>query len=798
MKRNYFIFPVYMFIILITTISSGYSGTLNRSDYQKLDPQLAALIEHPDMASLIFHQAVGKRTSFPSRLNVIIKTSLSRAELNQYRVIVHCKIGQITTASIFPDELPSLVQNPDIYFIKLPRKVSVLNDVSIPAIRVPEIWNQYGLKGRCVIIGIIDTGIDWRHEDFRNSDGTTRIKALLDFSDPGDTNGDEILDGTGPFGGSLYLEDQINQAISGGGEVSEKDLVGHGTHVAGSAAGNGRATGNGISSNTYVGVAPEADLIIVKAARDKGSRNFYDFDYINAIKFIDSMSTVLREPYVINLSLGGSNGPHDGRDLAEQAIDELVGRNKRGKAIVISAGNDGEKAIHSTGTFTNYNNSYEIRFSIPNYNPNSDNMDDYVFFEGWYSASDIYKIKIITPTNKIFGPVTTGNEYGTDTNEGAIYITNAKNGTSPLNGDRQFLVQVYDFTKQNTPASGEWKIIIEGTSGRYDLWLSASTMDAYLTSQTDNSMIVGTPGTAFNAITVGSYVTKVRWIDYDNNDLYIPNLELEYASAFSSPGPTRDGRIKPEISAPGEMIAASLSADAFPGSSYSMFETGSNQFPNGYVARDGKHGISKGTSFSAPHVTGTVALLFSYNPNLDAIDVRNAIINSAKKDGFTGSTPNDKWGYGKLDAYNAIKYIINNPPEITLNLAIFQNPALTQYIDFYLIHSLRKEAWERVYKLGVLNWAEKMREKGYIKYIGFSFHDEFPVFKNIIDSHNWDFCQIQYNYMDINFQAGQKGLKYAAVVAPVSKITIPTLSFALRDFINISAAFFAAPSLLGL
>ena len=86
-----------------------------------------------------------------------------------------------------------------------------------------------------------------------------------------------------------------------------------------------------------------------------------------------------------------------------------------------------------------------------------------------------------------------------------------------------------------------------------------------------------------------------------------------------------------------------------------------------------------------------------------------------------------------------------------------------EHIDFYLIHSLRKHTWERAYKLGVLEWAEKMKEKGYIRFLGFSFHDEFPVFKEIIDAYDeWDFCQIQYNYMDINFQAGRKGLKYAA------------------------------------
>jgi len=84
------------------------------------------------------------------------------------------------------------------------------------------------------------------------------------------------------------------------------------------------------------------------------------------------------------------------------------------------------------------------------------------------------------------------------------------------------------------------------------------------------------------------------------------------------------------------------------------------------------------------------------------------------------------------------------------------------YIDFYLLHGIGRDRWEKMYNLGVLDWAEKVIGKGYIKYIGFSFHDDLDAFKKIVDAYNWTFCQIQYNYMDINSQAGQEGLKYAA------------------------------------
>ena len=312
-------------------------------------------------------------------------------------------------------------------------------------------------------------------------------------------------------------------------------------------------------------------------------------------------------------------------------------------------------------------------------------MDDYVIFEGWYNPSQSYRIKLFSPGNNVFGTVSSGNEFSKDTDEGAIFISNAKGGPSNLNGDKQIQIQIYDYSTDKPPKEGTWKIIIEGNSGKFNLWLAGSTMDASLTSNIDQSMIVSTPGTAFNAVTVGAYITKKSWTDLDKNRLQMASLVVGKAADFSSPGPSRDGRTKPEICAPGQMITASYSADAPPSSSYTMFNTGNAQYPNGFIASDGKHGISQGTSFAAPHVSGTVALMFQQNPNIDAIQARDAIINTAKTDVYTPTVPGYKWGYGKLDAYGAIQYLSANPPEDKLSLAIFQNPALTQYIDFYLV-----------------------------------------------------------------------------------------------------------------
>jgi subtilisin family serine protease len=134
--------------------------------------------------------------------------------------------------------------------------------------------------------------------------------------------------------------------------------------------------------------------------------------------------------------------------------------------------------------------------------------------------------------------------------------------------------------------------------------------------------------------------------------LIINSLILNDISAFSSPGPTRDGRIKPEISAPGQMIAASYSSDASPSSQYSMFKSANKQFPSAYISQDNKHALSQGTSFAAPHVSGTIALILELKPNKTMEQIREAIFSSARSDNFTSDQ--NKWGYGKLATLNAL------------------------------------------------------------------------------------------------------------------------------------------------
>ncbi len=681
------------FIILFAC--SIFAGQLSNADYQKLDPKLALFLDKPELRLSLTKHLNEKFSSDDSQyLPLILKSSLSKSDLNKFGVLVYTQVGDIFTVKVPINSIGTLVKNDHIFFIQMPQEVTAQTDESLTEINAIQTRQQYNVSGEGVIIGVVDTGIDWRHMDFRNADGSTRIKVMLDFSDPGDSNGDGFLDGPDQYGGTLYTEQEINDALNGTGTVNESDVVGHGTHVAGCAAGNGQATGNGIPSGTYVGVAPEAELIIVKGTRVNGSNSFNEWDYINGMAFIDSVATAMGKPYVINLSLGGSSGPHDGKGLGEQAIDNLVGPGILGKAVVVSAGNEGGKAIHTSGTFSGGTTNIETKFDVSSYTPNPSNVDDYIQFDGWYKSLFNYSVQVITPDGDTYGPVSSGHDSGFDTDDGVIYISNAKGGPSSLNGDKYILIQIYDYYSSKPPKNGEWKIKVFGSAGRFDLWLGGASMTVAFTTNVDYTMIAGTPGTAFNAITVGSYVTKSRWTDLDGNSLYVPGLNVNEISSFSSPGPTRDGRTKPDICAPGEKIASSYSVTAPPSGSYSIFNSGSNDYPNAYICEDNKHAITQGTSMAAPHVAGLVALMFEQYPNRDAIQVRSSLTETARNDSYTGTVPNDTWGYGKIDALAAM---LNLPvsqedskptlPRSTLLYQNYPNPFNPSTVISYYLNS---------------------------------------------------------------------------------------------------------------
>jgi len=516
----------------------------------------------------------------------------------------------------------------------------------------------YGASGAGVIYGGIDSGINWSHQDFRKPDGTTRIKYLW--------NQDDACGGPTPpppFNyGCLYTEAQINAALTGGPTIIAPDADGHGTHTVGVGAGNGRGTGNARPAGTYVGMAPQADIVFVKIFPEPGDADCpLCFGISDAMDFIDAKAAELDKPYVINMSFGSQYGAHDGSDVDELTIDALTGPGKAGKVTVKSAGNERDHRIHFSGTLAQ-GQTRTHQLVVPSYTPLPGVFNDTVAWTIWYSSGDSLTVKINDPTTAPCGSsvlsvtaVTGGGQVALNSTSGFMLIDDS---LSPLpNGTRFFDAEIDD-QGSSAPCRGTWQFQVTGTNitadGRYDGWIwyngfgSAGAEALWPLASADLTNLLSVPGSALHTTTVGAYTTKPSWQAFDGNTYqWNPPPANGTLASFSSPGPTRDGRLKPEITAPGFGVSSTLSIDATP------LAPGDQPL----LMPDTVHWILPGTSFSSPHVAGIYAQLLSMNPTLDAIQLRQILAATARVDGFVTPVPNNDWGYGKVGALQAANVV---------------------------------------------------------------------------------------------------------------------------------------------
>jgi subtilisin family serine protease len=574
-------------------------------------------------------------------------------EKNGAKIVSH--IGRVFVLQSKTPNLTMLSTLAGMLDIEEPTKYQTTLEVSSVDLNMSQTRQALGLDGEGALVAIIDTGLDIRHEDFRNADGTSRVLFFLDLNQsPEESRIAPVLDTDGTIieglGGTVYDNSLLNQFLQGAPLPIPKDTIGHGTHVAGIAAANGRATGLGLPAGRYVGMAPGADLLIVDADPDPGS--FTDADLITALQFVTERAQKLGRPVVINMSLGGQSGPHDGTGPVEEAIDSISGSGKEGVIVVLSAGNDGARDLHASGKI---DGESEIEVLVP----------PHLFFEGKGSAEfDLsfdkasgLSLSVISPTGEVFGPISsTGKAASLAGTSGVVDLAFG----DPTQATESAFVHIKE-DEVRTVADGVWRIVLSGRAARYDLWMSRSTLGATrLQSPIDSDVRVSTLACANSAIAVASHVNREFWLQPDAEETHT-GLTLQEISTFSSFGPTRTGGIRPDLSGPGEFVLASLSQDAPPTLRESAFFAVPADLR---LADDGKHGAQRGTSMSAPHVTGVIALLLSIEPRLDAEEVRRILWLSAKADAKTTQTlPDHRWGFGKLDPFAAAQILLQATPQ---------------------------------------------------------------------------------------------------------------------------------------
>jgi subtilisin family serine protease len=551
-----------------------------------------------------------------TRLGVLVKLARPFAGRSYAGLPVLGSTGSIVAVDVTPLELMRLLEEEDVVYIEPAWKATPHLDVSVPAIGADEVHGlSPAVLGEGVIVGAVDTGIDYSHLDFRydaNGDGFEESSRIL-----------AIWDQTFGLFGIRYSQAEIEDDLAAGygadaGTVRQSDIDGHGTHVMSIAAGDGSASAYG-----FVGVAPKASLIMVKTT-------FFTSDILSGVEYVFDTADSLGLPAVVNLSLGGHEGPHDGTSLFEQGLDELV--DGPGRAIVVSAGNEGDQDIHASSTLHGGSMSYEI-----------DPSDTQVELSVWYPGASRF-IVTITPPGETPIVVPWGTETGAiATPAGIVRVDNAWAGVNPNNGDNEVFVRIYGLS-----AFTPWRITVSdaGGGGQFDAWVTSGT--ATLIGG-DSMSTVDEPGNADNVITVGAYTTKTTWPSQSGDQDYTSQYTVGTMAYFSSRGPTRDGRTKPEVVAPGAWICAALSEDA--------------GWQSTFVHPDGVHSMELGTSMAAPHVSGTIALMLSVDPDLTPSDIRGVLTSTATQDGRTGSVPNPLWGWGKLDAAAAVQEVIASGPE---------------------------------------------------------------------------------------------------------------------------------------
>lgn len=520
-------------------------------------------------------------------------------------------IGKYAILEVPENLLEEVARLPEIEYMEKPKRLffAVNNGRSVSCINslqtqttMPEQSTTLGerssrnhLTGKGVIIGLIDSGIDYAHPDFRNADGTTRILELWD----------QTLD-------TVYDSEILNRALEQTTEaeryaiVPSIDVSGHGTHVAGIAAGNGRA-----SNGRYRGVAYESGLLVVKLGTPGENAFPRTTELMRAIDFCVKKSREYEKPIAINLSFGNNYGSHSGTSLLETYMNDMAdfGRN----VMVIGSGNDGAAALHTAGRVVQRERK-EVQLAVSEFEPTLN-------LQIWKNYVDNIEIAIVAPNGTRVGPlqqILGPQRLRIGDTELLIYYGEPK----PFNAYQEIYIEfipVGDYVE-----GGIWRIQLIPESivnGGYDMWLpSGGTLNrgtAFLEPVETTTLTI--PSTAAKGIAVGAY-----------------DARFNQPAAFSGRGFTREtNQVKPDIVAPGVEITS--------------------------CAVGGGYEVRTGTSMAAPFVTGSAALFMQFgivNGNdlyLYGEKLKAYLIRGAKRDmGGFNEWPNPQLGWGTLCAAESI------------------------------------------------------------------------------------------------------------------------------------------------
>lgn len=504
----------------------------------------------------------------------------------------------------------------EIGFTAIPSVFGLVSEQSLEASGVDQIRRlpNLNLRGEGVLIGIFDTGVDYTNPIFQKGDGTTRIVSIWDQTIDSENRYPE-----GTFYGTEYTREQINQALKSQNPfdiVPSKDANGHGTMLAGIAA------GNEVPESNFSGVAPDAELVVVKLKPAKQIiKDFFAIpdsavgyqlnDAMWGAEYMIKVARKLGRPISICIGFGTTQGPHDGRGFISTQATRVS--DYPGIVMCMAAGNEGNTRGHFFGTVDPTIGSTTVELNVAE-NENGFSM------QLWGTAPATYSIDILAPSGEYIPRITEGLNVSEDITfvfeKTVIHVIYQMIETTT--GEQMIFMRFTD------PAPGIWKLQVYARGdlpGSFHIWLPMREFvseDTYFIQSNPYTTVTG-PGNAAVPITFTAYNSL-------NDTLY----------RGAGRGYTRNNLIKPELAAPGVNITAPTLTHGF------------EDFT--------------GTSAAAAHATGITAMLLEWAivrgnyPGVDAVEVKKFLIRGAKRSS-TLQYPNRDWGYGIINIFSTFDII---------------------------------------------------------------------------------------------------------------------------------------------
>lgn len=629
----------YIYIIGATMLLAPASALAQAS----LSPRTAIAVASPTLLKSPAAQAAAVGAA-SSQLSAYVTIDPAHTSWQQLGVTPIAENANTATVRLTLDALQRLAKQQGVEYIQITSGATQMLNLARQEADTDQIHKGTDLPqaytGAGVVVGVVDAGFDYMHAAFRRpADGALRIKRVWEQSAT-------TLDGASApakygYGIELNTPELIEKA------QGDSDSNSHGTHVAAIAAGS-----DAYKDGAYVGNAPDADIVLV--ALDLNTST--NADISNAVQYIFDYADEVGKPCVVNLSLGNQDGPHDGTSTFDTMTDAMQGP---GRLIVGAAGNHRTDAFHIDHTFATADAAPLRTFVKYKVAPSNSVSGGTIEIWGEKGVDFTVDIAAYSTFNKKDARSTTvyPAEGVTDVDFGkyATGTWKVASEVSPLNGKPHVVL-----TSALTSIRNNYAIaltVTPKTAGRVNIWsdntylaLESRDIEGFSAPDAASSTLCEIGGTGKRILTVGSYTTRNEYTTNGGQQATLQETVGDLSS-FSSYGPTVDGRMKPNITAPGCFIISAVSNnDASGNLMYAEY--------NENFGRYNQYGYMQGTSMASPFVAGIVATWLQAYPQLTPEQLHEIVQNTARKDSFTATAPDSNWGYGKINALDGLRQCI--------------------------------------------------------------------------------------------------------------------------------------------